>query len=170
MDVFEAIKRRRSIRKYKPKPVPKKYLKTILNAARLAPSAGNRQPWRFVVVRDPEKKKPLAEAANNRTFLVDADALIVAIGDPRVSQRWYDKDPMIAVEHMVLTATALGYGTCWIGAIDKDRVKELLKIPDEMSVIALLPVGVPDETPEARPRMKLTELFFAEEYGNPIKL
>jgi len=170
MDVFEAIKRRRSIRKYKPKPVPKKDWKTILNAARLAPSAGNRQPWRFVVVREPEKKRLLAEAANNRTFLVNAGALIVATGDPRISQRWYDRDPMIAMEHMVLTATALGYGTCWIGALDEGRVKELLKIPDEMSVIALLPVGVPDETPEARPRMKLTEIFFAEEYGNPIKL
>ncbi len=168
MDVFEAIKTRRSIRKYNPGSIPDEKLKTILEAARLAPSAGNRQPWRFVVVRDAGRKKALAKAANNQTFLADAAAIVTAIGDPEMSKRWYEKDPMIAVEHMVLAAVALGYGTCWIGAFNEEEVKRLLNIPEEMRVIVLLPLGVPDEIPQPRPRKDIQEIFFEEEYGKPF--
>jgi nitroreductase len=166
MEVFDAIKTRRSIRKYKPEPIPEEKLRTILEAARLAPSAGNRQPWRFIVVQDIERKKALAKVANNQTFL-DASAVIVATGDPDVSARWYEKDPMIALEHIVLAATALGYGTCWIGAFDEDALKHLLKIPANVKVIALLPIGIPDETPAPRPRKDFSEIFFKEEWQNP---
>ena len=105
--------------------------------------------------------------ANNQTFFNDAASIIVAIGDPEVSARWYEKDPMIALEHIVLAATALGYGTCWIGAFDEDALKHLLKIPAEMKVIALLPIGIPDETPAPRPRKEFSEIFFKEEWQNP---
>ena len=167
MEVFDAIRTRRSIRKYKSEPIPDKKLRTILEAARLAPSAGNRQPWRFIVIQNKNRKKALAEVANNQTFLNDASAIIVAIGDPEVSARWYDKDPMIALEHIVLAATALGYGTCWIGAFDEDAIKHLLKIPANVKVIALLPIGIPDETPAPRPRKEFSEIFFKEEWQNP---
>ena len=167
MEVFDAIRTRRSIRKYKSEPIPDKKLRTILEAARLAPSAANRQPWRFVVIQDVDRKKALAKVANNQTFFNDAAAIIVAIGDPEVSARWYEKDPMIALEHIVLAATALGYGTCWIGAFDEDALKHLLKIPAEMKVIALLPIGIPDETPAPRPRKEFSEIFFKEEWQNP---
>ena len=100
----------------------------IFEAARLAPSAANRQPWRFVVVQDGKRKKALATAANSQTFLSDAAAIVAAISDPEVSANWYERDPMIASEHMALAAAALGYGTCWIGAFDEDAVKNLLKI------------------------------------------
>jgi len=170
MDVFEAIKNRRSIRKYKPESIPDEKLKTILEAARLAPSAGNRQPWRFVVVQDAERKKALAKAANNQMFLADTAAIIAVTGDPEISKRWYDKDPMIAVEHIVLTTTALGYGTCWIGAFDEKEVKHLLDIPKEIRVIALLSIGISDEIPPPRPRKETLEIFFKEEYGKPIDL
>ncbi|MFQ6068143.1 MAG: nitroreductase family protein [Candidatus Bathyarchaeia archaeon] len=168
MDVFEAIKTRRSIRKYKSGLIPDEELKMIFEAARWAPSAGNRQPWCFVVVRDAEKRKALAKAANNQKFLENATVIITALGDTKISKRWYDKDPMIAVEHMVLAATALGYGTCWIGAFNEDEVKRLLKIPKEMSVIALLPIGVSNETLNPRPRKEISEIFFEEEYSKPI--
>ena len=168
MDVFEAIKTRRSIRKYNPNSIPEEKLKTILEAARLAPSAGNRQPWRFVVVQDAERKKALAKAANNQAFLADASAIVTAIGDPEISERWYEKDPMIAVEHMALAAAALSYGTCWIGAFNEEEVKRLLNIPEGMRVIALLPIGIPDETPQPRPRKEIQEIFFEEEYGKPF--
>jgi nitroreductase len=167
MEVLDAIKTRRSIRKYKSEPIPDEELTSILETARLAPSAGNRQPWRFVVVQNKDRKKALAEAANNQTFLYDASAIIVAIGDPEVSARWYEKDPMIALEHIVLAATAMGYGTCWIGAFDEDAVKHLLKIPENVKIIALLPIGVPDETPAPRPRKEFSEIFFKEEWPNP---
>jgi nitroreductase len=167
MDVFEAIKTRRSIREYKPELIPHEKLEIILDAARLAPSAANRQPWRFVVVQDADRKKTLAEAADNQTFMIDAAAIVVAVGDPEVSTRWHEKDTMIALEHMVLAATALGYGTCWIGAFDEDAVKRLLKIPAKMKVVALLPIGVPGEKPASKPRKAIPEIFFKEEWQTP---
>lgn len=168
LDVFEAIKVRRSIRKYKPGAIPKEKMKMILDAARQAPSAGNRQPWRFIVVTEWERKRELAKAANNQMFIADAGAIIVAIGIREISVRWFDKDPMIATEHMVLAATALGYGTCWIGAFNEDEVKQLLKIPQEMNVIIILPIGIPDETPGPRSRNEIPEISFEEEYDNPL--
>jgi len=166
MDVFEAIGIRRSIRKFRPKPIPDEKLEMILEAGRLAPSAGNRQPWRFVVVKDPERKKNLAKAADNQMFIANAGVIIVALGDPEASPRWFKQDPMIAVEHMILAATALGYGSCWIGAFNEDRVKRILKIPEELAVIALLPIGFSDESPPPRARKPLEEIFFLEEYGH----
>jgi nitroreductase len=167
MDVLETIRIRRSIRKYRPEPIPREKLEMIMEAARLAPSASNRQPWNFVVVQDRERKKALAKAANDQTFLADAGAVVVAVGDPERSARWHQKDTMIALEHMVLAATALGYGTCWIGAFDEDEVKSLLKIPAKMKVVALLPIGVPDEKPAATQRKELSEIFFKEEWQRP---
>jgi len=169
MDVFEAIKVRRSIRRYRPEPIPEEKLVKILEAARLAPSAGNRQPWRFVVVKDPEKKKELAKASRNQMFIADAGVVIVALADPRASARWYKLDTMIAVEHMVLEAVELGLGTCWIGAFDEEAVKKIIDAPHELSVVCLLPIGVPDESPSARPRKKPNEIFFDEVYGKPYK-
>jgi nitroreductase len=164
MDVLEAIHARRSIRKYKPEAIPNKKLEMILEATRLAPSASNRQPWRFVLVQDTNRKKTLAQAANDQMFLADAAVIAVAVGDPEVTAKWHEKDTMIALEHMVLAATALGYGTCWIGAFNEDAVKHLLKIPEKTKVVALLPIGVPDEKPAARPRKKPSEIFFREEW------
>jgi len=97
------------------------------------------------MVEDRERLKALARAANDQTFLGGAGAIVVAISDPEKSSRWHEKDTMIALEDVVLAATALGYGTCWIGAFDEDAVKSLLKIPAKMKVVALLPIGIPDE-------------------------
>jgi nitroreductase len=167
MDVIETIRTRRSIRKYRSETIPDDKLRIIFEAARLAPSAGNRQPWRFVVVMARDRKESLAEAANNQAFLKDAAAIVVAVGDAEASARWHERDPMIALEHMVLAAASLGYGTCWIGAFSEEAVKKLLKIPRKMKVVALLPIGVPAETPAARPRKELSEIFFKEEWQNP---
>lgn len=169
MDVFKAVRTRRSIRKYKRGSIPDEHLKMVFEAARLAPSAGNRQPWRFVVVFTAEGKKALAKAADNQMFLADAAVVVAALGDPEISKKWSDKDPMIALEHMVLAATALGYGTCWIGAFDEEEVKHLLVIPKEMRVVALLPIGIPDERPPPKPRKEMSEIFFEEKYRRPIR-
>ena len=164
MDFFEVINARRSIRKYRSEPVSNEKLEMILEATRLAPSAGNRQPWRFVLVQSANRKKALAKAANDQLFLGDAAVIVVGVGDPEVSARWYEKDTMIALEHMVLAATALGYGTCWIGAFDEDEIKNLLKIPARMRVVALLSIGVAAEKPASRPRKEVSEIFFNEEW------
>jgi nitroreductase len=180
MDLFEAIEKRRSIRKYQPKPVTEKDLKRILEAGRLAPSGGNRQPWYFIVVRDVETKKALSIASNNQKFIADADTIVVALGDPGVPTKTpyklattrvgYKQDPMIAVEHMILAATALGYGTCWIGAFTEEEVKKILMVPDNLVVIALLPIGIPDDNPPPKPRKAFNEIFFKDAYGTPLEL
>ncbi|MFH0850495.1 MAG: nitroreductase family protein [Candidatus Bathyarchaeota archaeon] len=173
MNVFEAIKTRRSVRKYKPQPIPEDHLKQIMTAAQLAPSAGNRQPWRFILVKDPDTKKQLGAAARNQTWISDAGVIVAALAmdkkNPEISERWAERDVMTAVEHMVLAAWELGYGTCWIGAFNEDQAKELLKVPKEMTVINLLPIGVPDQTPELRGRKGLDELYHLDRYGNPLK-
>ena len=177
MDLFEVIEKRRSIRSYKPTPIPNEHLKKILEAARLAPSGKNLQPWRFIIVRNPERKRMLAEAAMNQMFIAEADVVIVALSDPTVYSSTgtrrripYLQDPMIAIEHMILAATALGYGTCWIGAFNEDKVKQIVNAPEELAVIALLPIGVPNENPPPRPRKSFEEIFFSEVYGKPLSL
>ena len=177
MDLFEVIEKRRSIRSYKPTPIPNEHLKKILEAARLAPSGKNLQPWRFIIVRNPERKRMLAEAAMNQMFIAEADVVIVALSDPTIYSSTgtkrripYLQDPMIAIEHMILAATALGYGTCWIGAFNEDKVKQIVNAPEELAVIALLPIGVPNENPPPRPRKSFGEIFFSEVYGNPLSL
>lgn len=180
MDLFEVIEKRRSIRRFKPDPVAREDLKKILEAGRLAPSGGNRQPWYFVVVRALDTKRALSIAANNQKFIADANTVIVALGKPRTTTKLpyklsstripHKQDPMIAIEHMILAATALGYGTCWIGAFNENEVRRILKIPENLAVIALLPVGIPDESPPPRPRKPFKEIFFKEFYGIPLEL
>jgi nitroreductase len=164
MDVLEAIKVRRSVRKYKAESISADKLEAILEAARLAPSAGNLQPWRFVVVQKAIRKKAIAEAADSQAFMSDAAVIIVAVSDPDVSPEWYEKDTMIALEHMVLAATSMGYGSCWIGAFDEDAVKHLLSIPKRMKVTAILPIGVLDDQPKTRRRKDFSEIFFKEKW------
>jgi nitroreductase len=176
MEVFRTIKKRRSIRKFKPDPIPDEKLKIILEAARLAPSAGNRQPWRFVVVREDETRKKLAEAADGQTFVGEAPVVIAVFGDPSDSPNGYKmdpmvaykQDPMIAVEHMCLEAVELGLGTCWIGPAspnyDTSKIKEILNVPKRMYMICLLPIGFPAESPSERGRKSHKELFFTEKY------
>jgi len=165
LDVQEAIRKRRSIRKYRSKPIPNEKLQLLLEAARLAPSGGNRQPWRFVVVKKPSTKRALAQATHGYQFIADAGVIVAALGDPQASPRWFKQDPMTAV---VLTATSLGLGTCWVGGFDEDEVKRVLKIPETLAVVVLLPIGVPDESPPARSRKPIEEIAFLEEYGRPL--
>jgi len=182
MQVFEAIKERRSIRKYKPDPVPEKKLQTIFEAARLAPSAGNRQPWRFVVVKDKYIRKKLAEAADRQMFVAEAPVVVAVFGDPEDSPGGYrqdpivayKQDPMIAVEHMCLEAVELGLGTCWVGPAspnyDVPKIKKLLNVPKRMYMICLLPIGYPAEFPPHRERKPLGEIFFGEKYSQRYEI
>ena len=140
MDVFEAIEKRRSIRKYESTPVPEEKLEKILEAARLAPSARNRQPWHFIVVTDAEKRKALSGGMFAR-FLKQSPVVIAACGDERAGPKWHAVDVAIAVENMVLAATEEGLGTCWIGSFDENKVQETLKIPKHLRVIVLLALG-----------------------------
>ncbi|MDH7555505.1 MAG: nitroreductase family protein [Candidatus Methanosuratincola sp.] len=144
MEVFEAILRRRSVRSYLPDPVPQEKLRRILEAGRLSPSAMNKQPWHFIVVTDPEKRKELAHGKFGY-MLKEAPLVIVGCGDREASPKWYKVDTAIALQTMVIAATGEELGTCWVGSFDEAMVKETLKIPDRFEVVAMLAVGYPKE-------------------------
>ncbi len=168
MDTMTAIMQRRSVRKYQPMPVRERDLEAILEAGRQAPSAANRQPWHFVVVLDEEQRRRVAEACAGQMWMAEAGAIIAGVGKPTASEKWYPVDVAIAMQNMILAATALGYGTCWIGAFDQARVKEVLGVPEEMEVVALTPLGVPADRPEPRPRQPLEEFASRDRYGNKL--
>jgi nitroreductase len=176
MDVFEAVKIRRSIRAYKSTPVSKEKLEKILEAARLAPSANNIQPWHFIVVTDPEKRAKLAKAPF-AGFLKEAPVVIVGCGDQKASPKWFMVDVAIAMQNMVLTATSEGLGTCWVGSFNEDQVREMLKIPENYRVVALLALGYPREKIDlqgkmfhlVRRRKKLERIVSFEEFGRPMQ-
>jgi len=165
MDTIEAISSRRSIRRYRGDPIPEQDLLAILEAGRLAPSARNRQPWHFVVVTDKATRAKLAGACMGQLWLASAPAMIVAVGFPRIDKGWYVVDVSIALQNMVLAATALGYGTCWIGAFQEGLVKSIVGLPEEARVIALCPVGIGAEHPGPRPRKDLAEICSLNRYG-----
>jgi nitroreductase len=144
MDVFEAIKTRKSIRAYSPKPVLNELLLKIAEAAQLAPSAGNIQPWHFIFVTDKDKRKKLSEG-RYAGFLAESPVVVVGCSDQKASPRWHIVDVTIALEHIVLAAESEGLGTCWVGSFEEDKVKQLLKIPENYGVVALLAMGYPRE-------------------------
>ena len=169
MDTIETIMNRRSVRKFQSKPVSAEDLNKIIEAGRQAPSAANRQPWHFVVVKNEDQREKLAEACSGQTWLAGAAVIIAGVGKPAVNEKWYPVDVAIAMQNMILAATSLGYGTCWIGAFDQERVKSVLGIPEDLRVVALTPVGVPDDEPEARPRQPLSDFASLDRYGRNLK-
>ena len=169
MDVFTAIQGRRSIRKYKSTPVEEEKLSKVLEAARLAPSASNMQNWKFIVVRDETVRRKLAEAAGGQSWVAKAPVVIVACGtEPDgimlCGQHRYNINVSIAVTHMLLEAYELGLGTCWLGRFEEDKVKKLLKIPEDVRVVAVTPLGYPSEEVLPRPRKSLGEIVSYEKY------
>jgi nitroreductase len=173
LDVFEAIQKRKSVRSYELKSVPKETLEKILEAARIAPSAANFQPWYFIVVTDAEKRKELSKGIFAK-WLSGAPTIIVACGDTEASPDWYAVDTSLALENMVLAATGEGLGTCCLGSFNEEEVKKLLRIPGKYSVIALLAVGYAKEKEglttkfvrlAGRKRKALREIVSLEEYG-----
>lgn len=169
MDTMQAIMERRSIRTYKQDPIPPKHLTLILEAVRQAPSAANRQPWHFVIVGDAAQKQRVAQACNNQMWMADAAYIVVAVGLPKVSAKWYKVDVAIALENMVLAAKSLGYGTCWIGAFSPEAVAEAVGLPEGDEVVACTPLGVPDSAPLARQRKEWGAVFSLDRYGNPLE-
>jgi nitroreductase len=150
MTVIEAIRKRYSCRAYHDRPIEKDKLDTILEAARLAPSAKNMQDWRFVVVTDYDRRHRLAEAANNQMFIEKAGAIIVACSVSkevmRCGQAVGPIDVAISLEHICLAATELGLATCWIGSFYPDKVRPIVGIPSGVEIVELLAVGYPADS------------------------
>ena len=167
--VLEAIKKRQSVRSYLSKEIPGELLQQVLEAGRVAPSACNNQPWKFIVVRDKNLKERLVSACKNQKFVGEASVVIVGcainpsykMGNGEYS---YTIDLAIALEHMSLQAVALGLGTCWIGAFYQNQVKEILEIPDDISVVALMPLGFPQALGAKRGRKTLSDIICYDKY------
>ena len=199
LDVFEAIKNRRSVRKFKSEDLSEQQIERLITAAQLAPSGCNVQPWRFLVVKDKQLKQKLCIAAYNQKFVEDAPVVMVCCGDllswkntqkqtqdlltskdSNVNQQTQDAlmnrvnkavqatmqeripttllNVAIAIEHMVLQAVELGLGSCWVRLFDETQVKQILNLQENLCVVALLPIGVPDEKPAPRTRLPVSKL------------
>ncbi len=171
MSILEAIQKRQSIRKYLEDPIPEQALLRVLEAARLAPSGKNLQPWKFIVVKDKALREELARASAGQFFMARAPLIIVACGFPdncyarmgRYMKSW-PVDVAIALEHLILQAQEEGLGTCWIGSFEEQEVKSILKIPEEVKVLALTPLGFPAERPASRGRKSLDEIVSYDRY------
>lgn len=169
MEFMDVVRKRRSIRRYKPDPVPEEEIKYIMEAARLAPSWANTQCWHFVVVTDAAVKEKLGQAANGNKWMIRAPVIIVACADPekpgmRDDLANYLVDIGIAVEHLVLAATDRGLGTCWVGAFREDMIKEALGVPNNIRVVECIPIGYPAQEPPPRSRKSLEEVFSYNHY------
>jgi nitroreductase len=203
LDVIEAIQKRRSIRKFNTTPLTTEQIKNLLEAARLAPSGCNVQPWRFIIVNDMQLKTKLCEASFDQQFIKDAPIVIVCCSDQHswkkskektqdllkrddinlgekcekalmervekaTADSTYKRIPSamlnvaIAVEHIVLTAVELGLGSCWVRLFDEKKVKQILNFPEHVFPVALLPIGIPNEDPPARPRLPLSKIILQD--------
>jgi len=161
MDALEAIRKRRSVRRYTGEPIPREDLEKIIDAGRLAASGSNRQPWDFIVVTDRGMIDQLKVAAQ---WMEKAAAIIAVVMDP--SSRWWVEDGSAAVENMLIASTALGYGSCWLEGYTLPREEEfkaLLDIPKEKRLLTLVPIGVPAEWP-TKEKKSLEEIIHWERY------
>jgi nitroreductase len=160
MSSINGILSRRSIRRYEAKDIPEEVLRQILEAGRQAPSAANRQPVRFVIVKDHDLLKVLCDTLFSR-FVKYAPVAIVGCADVKslLTGKWAVVDAAIAMQNMIISAWTLGVGSCWIGACDEAKVKELLKIPEKWKVVALVTLGYPAEQPKPRRKKPFEEMF-----------
>jgi nitroreductase len=160
LSLLALILSRRSIRKYENKEIPQEILHQVLEAGRHAPSAANRQPFRFVVVTDPEAKNELSKSLFGK-HIKNAPMVIVGCADEKslLTGKWAVVDTTIALQNIVIAAWTFGIGSCWIGSFSEEKVKELLKIPDKWKIVALLTLGYPAEQPNAKNRKSFEDLF-----------
>jgi nitroreductase len=162
MDALEALRRRRSVRKYTGQPIPRADLETIVDAGRLAATGGNRQPWDFIVVTDRELIGRLKIAAE---WMAQAGAIIAVVLDP--ATRWWLEDGSAAIENILIASTALGYGSCWLEGWTlphEEEFKRLLRVPEEKRLLTLIPIGVPVEWP-TRQKKTLEKVIHWNLYG-----
>lgn len=173
MDVFEAIKGRKSIRGFVPEPIKDEDLEKILEAGIAAPSAGNCQPWEFVIVKDLKNKQKLVQAARGQSFLAEAPVVVVICADVNRSASRYGErgsslysiqDTAAVAQNIHLAAYALGYGTCWVGAFDEKAVAEAIKAPDGIRPLVMIPIGRPRQVPKPTQRAPLKERMHLEKF------
>lgn len=177
-DILELIKSRRSITKYLPKPVDWENISLLIDAARHAPSCGNLQNWKFVIVTDPEKRKAIAEAALQQYWMNQAPVHIVVCAEPEKAERYYGtrgarlytvQNCAAAVQNILLEAHSLGLGSCWIGAFEEEMVRKTLSIEEFARPQAIVTIGYAAEVPPKPPKYPLNALIFFESWRKVIR-
>lgn len=168
MDTFECIRKRRDIRSFIDREVSDAVVIKIIEAGRLAPSAMNLQPWHFIAIKDRQIIRALGSLCTSGKFVVGASVVVVVVTDP--SNKWHEIDGARAVQNMALTGWNEGVGCCWIGAIDRARVKELLNIPMNLHVLTVLPFGYPEQfvVKRKKNRKSIQEIYHREKFGVKI--
>lgn len=172
MELIEGLRTRRSIRSYQEKDVPDNVIEELLENARWAPSATNNQPWRFIIVKDKERKACLRGGLRDAVVsfskhILEAPVVIVAWYEPSLLlKRFQVSDVSNAITYFLLAAHAKELGTCWIGWFSEDRVKTVLNLPKKAKVVALITLGYPKEIPEPKTRKSVTEIAYRETYDN----
>lgn len=178
MDILNIIKSRRNVKEFVPKFVDWDKMSKILDAARHAPSCGNIQNWKFVVVVENDIKNQLAEAALQQYEIVNASVLVVVCAEPEKAERYYGQrgedlytiqNCAAAIQNMLLEAHSLGLGARWVGGFEEEMVKNTLKIPEEIKVQAIVAVGYPKEIPSKPPKMPLESLIYLNSWRNRIR-
>ena len=182
MELLTAIRERRSVRKYKGKPIPEEILMEILDAARLSPSWNNTQVWRFILVKDQDTKAKLSETCKPtnpaKAALLDAPVVVCAAAQREMSGYykgqaatdkgdWFMFDVAIAMEHLALAACHFGLGTVHVGLFDAKGAEEILRVPEGYSIVEMMPLGYFDTLPADRPRKPLTEIVYLDTFGEP---
>lgn len=169
-DILPEIRNRYSCRAYQDRDVEPEKLSRVLEAARLAPSARNMQEWRFVVVRDADLRQRLVPAANNQAFVGQAPVVIIGCAEQadyvmRCGQKAHPIDVAIAMEHIALQAAREGLGTCWVGSFYPDQIKQILGIPEPISIVEIMPLGYPADQPRAKNRQPIEKIVCYDRWG-----
>lgn len=178
MDVYEVMKTRRSVRSYLPHPIPQEKLDKILQAARMAPSGGNKQPWKFIIIQDEEKKRgliPFVHGVNdhNKDIVRQVPVVVAACGKKlEINRAGYMGDLSVLVDvsiastHLMLAARQEGLGTCWLGGFDNVKIKDYLGVPEDYQIVALLTLGFPKKQGfvEVGSRKELYEIVCYDEF------
>ncbi len=173
MDVLIAIERRRSVRAFTNQNVPEELVEKLIDAGTRAPSAGNLQPWEFIIIREPQTKQRLVMAALEQKFIEEAPIVIVVCANEARSSIGYGtrgktlyciQDTAAAIQNIHLAAHSFGLGTCWIGAFKENSVRQILQIPYGIRPVAIIPVGYPEKTPSPRHRRPISEVIHYETF------
>ncbi len=178
METFECITSRRSIRKYMPIPIENEKLARIIEAAKSAPTAGNLQDFKFILVKDSHKIKQIADASLQQYWIAEAPVVIVVCSDTERLEYFYGvrgtrlysvQDCAAAIQNILLEANDQGLGTCWVGAFNEAQLARILAIPPHVRAQAIIPIGYPDEVVPSPGHKSMEEMVYLEAYGNKIE-
>lgn len=177
MQFYDVIEKRKSIKKFKSSPINEEKLNRIIKATMMAPSWKNKTSYKFILIKKEEEKNKIADTILNSTneaknSVEEAPMVAIVVADPSLSgevnnREYYLVDSAIAMEHFILAATEEGYGTCFIGAIDEDKIKDIAKIPNNYRVVAITPIGEIAEYAEHYPEKNIKDYIFIDHFNNP---